>query len=105
MWIDFALGAAQIGAQAWQTAITKTEQSQLDGAKNNIFDISLELTDLIVDDYDNNRTVITTGEDGKAKVDWNPDMQSWYEGKIAEIDNSKDMEERKGIPKERTQQS
>lgn len=99
MWIDFALGAAQIGAQAWQTAITKTEQSQLDGAKNNIFDISLELTDLIVDDYDNNRTVITTGEDGKAKVDWNPDMQSWYEGKIAEIDNSKDMKSVKAYRK------
>jgi hypothetical protein len=99
MWMDFALGAAQIGAQAWQTARTKTEQSQLDGAKNNIFDISQELTDLIVDDYTNKRTVITTGEDGKAKVDWNPDMQSWYEGKIAEIDNSKDMDSVKAYRK------
>lgn len=99
MWVDFALGAAQIGAQAWQTAKTKTEQSQLDSAKNNIFDISLELTDIIVDDYDNNRTVITTGEDGKAKVDWNPDMLSWYEGKIAEIDNSKEMDSVKAYRK------
>jgi hypothetical protein len=99
MWMDFALGAAQIGAQAWQAARDKTEQSQLDGAKNNIFDISQELTDIIVDDYKHKRTVITTGEDGKAKVDWNPDMQSWYEGKIAEIDNSKDMDSVKAYRK------
>ena len=85
--VKTALGAAQLGLQAVQVYSDIKQTADLEASKNNILTTGTEYGELALEAILNNTTTVSY-ENGIADVKIAPELQSYKETKLAEIESS-----------------